>query len=373
MHFNQKTAIQIAQYITACFLVLFMVGCDTKMPHEEGYVPRVKVVELKEIGSCKDEQGTLFRVNYVGFNTLMFFSKFIYFVKPDMGKFCIPDLDQSKRHTLSKAEKQKLDAGFFNTVHLANAVETVKDAEGNVSYQRVGLKRLQDQVRMGSELAYLDLHLFDYKDTGREFKYSEDNPYYQRLKHLAKSGDAEAMCLFSRKIPTPFKGYEHLKLNQQETLTPEDRKKLILKRFEEGPEDKWTKGMINAAKAGASDCMYSYGFSLLKGELPNQLEFNSESNTQEGMKYMIKAAKNGNAGVAKHLAIQYILGPQGGNNFVEYDLGKYKCWAQVYNQSFPDVYKPILFEEKIKREQFSKGTLNFTEYDPLTLCQTIKE
>ncbi len=380
MNFNKKIMVKVPLYIgvTLLLLFLFMPGCDRKMPNEEGYVSMTKVVELKEVGHCKDEPGKLVRVNYVGLNTLMFFSKFAYFVDSNMGTFCIPDLDEEKRKMLSKAEQQKLEVGFFNARTLFFGSEMVKDADGNVSSQPIALRRLQELVRMGSELAYLELHLRDYKDTKREFKYSEDNPYYQRLKQLAKSGNAEAMCLFSSRIPTPFEGYEHLKYSSEDALAIKDyQTKFRIKLLEEGPEDKWLKGIVNAAKAGSSYCMYLYGAGLLRGDTDYKSLSESENSKEEGMKYLLKAAEKGSANTARFLSFKYILGSKAKDNIFEYDLGKYACWSQIYNQSFPLVPKPILFENTIKRKirsaKINGKTLNFTQYNLLTLCQTIKE
>ncbi|MCF6345769.1 MAG: hypothetical protein L3J00_04775 [Thiomicrorhabdus sp.] len=376
----KKIMLKISLYIGIILLLLFffMPGCDVKMPHEEGYVPMTKIVELKEVGRCKNEPGTLMRVNYVGLNTLMFFSKFSYFVSPNMGKFCIPDLDEGKRKMLSKAEQQKLEVGFFNARDFSLGSEMVKDADGNVSHQSIALRRLQELVRMGSELAYLELHLFDYKDTKKSFKFSEDNPYYQRLKQLAKSGNAEAMCLFSMRKPTPFVGYEHLKYGSADGLETEDYlKKLSIRRLQEGPEDKGVKGIVNAAKAGSSYCMSLYGSGLLRDDTSYKPLSESEDSRQEGMKYALKAAKKGNANIAKSLSYGYLLGDVGVSYFFEQDLGKYVCWSQIYNQSFPPVHKPILFENRIKDKIWTAKrngkVFSFTQYDPQTLCQTIKE
>jgi len=356
--------------------VLFgVVACDAKKPGDMGYVPTVKVVELDEVGQCKDEKGTLAEINYVGFNLMSFWSDFMYFIQPPMGEFCIPNLDESKRQQLSESEKLKLEVGYFNSQSLMTTVEPVKDLNGKISYQPVGLRQMQELVGMGSELAYIDLHLFDYKHTRQPFKFLETNPYYQRLKRLAKSGNAEAMCLYSKRTPTPFIGYEHLEYNKQQDSKDKNYfKNLVLKRYEQGPEDKWEKGMIQAAKAGGSYCMWRYGQWLLSGNVYNKEFPYIEKNVTEGMKYYLKAAEIGNADVAMTLSLKYILGPASRvPPSFDFDLGKYQCWSQIYNQSFPPVYKPIRFKQEIKQIMQVKKITSFTEYSPSSLCQTINE
>ncbi len=367
------------QWLLLITFLLFIQGCsESKLPHEEGYKPMVKILKYSEVGECSDEKGTLARVAYTGFNTLSIWTMFIHFIVPEMSTYCIPELDEKKRLQLSSAEKQKLDVGFFNK-NSASTLIREKDEEGNIRYKRLALLQLQELVRQGSELAYIDLHLFDYKDTGREFKYSEDNPHYQRLKQLAQSGDAEAMCLYARRIPLEMD--KKLVYNEEEYYKNKDTyfSGLKLRQYKYGPDDKWLKGVINAAKAGSVGCMSSYGSVLLNGSPPL-----IKQDIDKGMKYLLKAAQKGSARAPKTLFLEYLTGfnqPKlKGDTYkppkpppLEYDLGKYKCWAQVYNQTFPAVYQPARYEQKVADHKSRHQINHITEYNPLTFCQTIKE
>lgn len=355
-------------------LVGSVTGCSKEEAMRQNYE---KQIEFKKIGTCEDS-GTLSRVNYTGFNLLSFVSSFFSFIDPDKFSYCIPGLDEQKVKELSKAEKQALDAAFFNALRNKNKVTSVKQSNGDVRYQSISLKNLQDLVRQGSELAYLDLHLFDYRENYKTFNFSETNPYYQRLKALATQGDAEAMCLFSQRIPTPFDGYEHLKEPPRKYSSYEiyearkNGKPLTLRteaddyRFRErhinGPENKWTKGIVKAAKMGSSECMSIYGGFLLGGSE----NLGIKKNQTEALEMLINAAKKGSARAARGLALKYYLGKQ-----LPYDLGKYVCWAEIYNLTYPEPYLKEDYTGMIRSlNRVGKGR-GYVKYSQKSFCQDV--
>lgn len=350
----------INNWLVASFIgfILMLSGCSKESIMN---MSLDKSIEYEELGQCIDSEGTLSRVKYSGSNILGLFSKISYFGNSNNWNYCIPDLDRKRVNSLSVRDKERLDAGFFNAIGKIYKKEMVKSKSGEVKQVSISLQDMQTLVEMGSELAYLDMHLFDYHQTFTQFNFTEDNPYYQRLKQMANGGDAEASCLFSRRIPSPFKGYEHLKYDKERDTKDQSYFNSLLKeRFLFGPEGKWTRGSIDAAKRGASDCMAAHGHRLLKGN-PN-LQVRPDQTL--GKEYLVQAAQKGSARASAVLYLNYKTGIS-----FQRDLGKYVCWAKIYNDSFPPVYKKEDFESYIKIQRLISKDLVITHYSTESLCQ----
>ncbi len=336
--------------------------------------PEPKRTVVDSYGRCKLQPGTLVNIdpNSVKYPTP------VYVWKKDGQKEivenCIPDLDQKLVKSLSKKRKEQLVTNFFAIYRMTGQsrdpnlfpkdVDTSKITRVNHAFLL-----MQKEVKKGSELAYLDMHLHDYYnlDLGNyRLKFTEDNPYYQRLKNLAYSGDADAMCLFSQRIPTPFPGYKDLTWEHERFRD----KEMSIKRFQNGPNDKWVKGMVKAAKMGSGHCMRAYSDYLLTGSLSQAIP----KNEKLGKRYLIEAGRKNDQSAMATLAYNYAHGKHG----FPFDLGKAKCWADKLSMVTSELnYRIAGLRYNIKADIYfakNKGiTLNqFNVYDPDSNCDLIK-
>lgn len=367
--------IKITIVLVNLSFVILLSACSKEEAMSRQYE---KQIEYKQIGEC-EVGGKLSIVNYTGFNLMSFLTGFMNLFNPEKFSYCIPALDKEKVKALNKEEKQALDTAFFNALQNKNHLEKITK-NGEVKYLSITLRQLQELVRKGSELAYLDLHLVDYYDNHKSFNFTENSPYYLRLKELANNGDADALCLYSRRIPTPFPSLEHLKeppskhsvyeiyqaqkKGQTLNLNTEEFNAIVKERHLNGPENKWSRGSLKAAKMGSSECMSMYGGSLLSGSEMLGIQ----KNQKQGLKYLIEAAKKGSARAAHVLSLKYYLGKQ-----LPYNLGKYACWAEVYNHTYPKPHLEEDYESMIWSLNSVEKDLNYTKYSAKSFCQNIIE
>lgn len=367
--------IKITIVLVNLSFVILLSACSKEEAMSRQYE---KQIEYKQIGEC-EVGGKLSIVNYTGFNLMSFLTGFMNLFNPEKFSYCIPALDKEKVKALNKEEKQALDTAFFNALRNKNHLEKITK-NGEVKYLSITLRQLQELVRKGSELAYLDLHLVDYYDNHKSFNFTENSPYYLRLKELANNGDADALCLYSRRIPTPFPSLEHLKeppskhsvyeiyqaqkKGQTLNLNTEEFNAIVKERHLNGPENKWSRGSLKAAKMGSSECMSMYGGSLLSGSEMLGIQ----KNQKQGLKYLIEAAKKGSARAASILYLNYILGED-----LPFNLGKYACWADIYNQTQPTPRQKVNFLGRVNLIKDLKKNIEFKRFAPKSFCQNIIE
>jgi hypothetical protein len=358
------------------YLIVFLIFSGLAFPFHELSKATAQRTQVASYERCTTQPGTL--VNLVP-DSIKYPADIYYFNKQGQRtpiENCIPDLNQELVNNLSEQTKNQLAANFFAiTSRSIRKVRTRSDVvlnqlpddakkDTNANIPDVFLL-MQSEVKKGSILAYIDMHLHDYYtlDTSNyRLQFSEKNPHYQKLKKMAYNGDGDAMCLYSQRIPTPFPGYEHLTWEHD---IPKDRA-MILRNFKEGPDDKWLKGMIKAAKMEGSDCMAQYGSLLLTGKLKGIIP----ANRQLGIEYMEKAAKKNNERALRLLAYNYSTG----NNGFEYNLGKAKCWATKLNSTFAELYPSLAFKISTYISIAKNKGVNlsdFPTYDPNNNCQLI--
>ncbi|MPQ77610.1 hypothetical protein F8R13_11205 [Hydrogenovibrio sp. JE_KL2] len=341
--------------------------------------PAPKRTIVDSYGRCKLQQGTLVNID----PSSVKYPTPVYVWKKDghreVVENCIPDLDQKLVKSLSKKRKEQLVTNFFAIYRMTEHSnkdpnlypKDVDDSKDN----RVSTAFLlmQKEVQKGSELAYLDMHLHDYYnlDMGNyPLQFSEENPYYQRLKKLAYSGDADAMCLFSQRIPTPFAGYSDLIQKSRKT----ENKTLQIRRFKQGPKDKWIRGIIKAAEMGSGQCMKFYSDFLLGNIMGVSYAEIIPKDNILGKHYLIKAGQKNNQNAMFALAYNY------GNaaNGFSYNLGKAKCWADKLSMATSELnYRIAGLRYNIKGDIYLaklKGiALNqFNSYDPDNNCELMK-
>ncbi|MPQ75946.1 hypothetical protein [Hydrogenovibrio sp. JE_KL2] len=337
--------------------------------------PEPKRTIVDSYGRCKLQPGTLVNID----PSSVKYPTPVYVWKKDGHKEivenCIPDLDQKLVKSLSKKRKEQLVTNFFAIYRMTEQGNTdpnlySKDVDSSKDNRvSTAFLLMQKEVMKGSVLAYLDMHLHDYYnlDLGNyRLKFTEDNPYYQRLKKLAYSGDADAMCLFSQRIPTPFPGYKDLTWEHEHFRD----KNMLIKRFQNGPNDKWEKGMVKAAKMGSGSCMRAYSSFLLTGSHPHVIPRNEIL----GKKYLIEAGRKNDQSAMWGLAYDYAHGEDG----FPFDLGKAKCWTDKLSKVTSDLkYRIFGLNYNVKADIYlakRKGiTLKqFNVYDPDNNCDLIK-
>ena len=305
-------------------LTMLLSGC---IDQEEA-----RFVEHHEVGRCADEPGTLIRLlpadDWTRFQTYLLNTVLWFAYNPRYDHFCIPDLPKDKISNLTAEEKQQLRIDFVNRGRIKTTKDKVLNKIGPPKHS--SFLDLQNLVRKGSELAYLEMNL----DSGYDSSwivFKEDNPHYQRLKYLAyEQQDAEAMCLYSNLTPTPFKGYEYLNHRAlKKAISSPNTQAFHERRWLEGPEDKWGRGMKKAADMGSMKCMTSHAYWSYRNMI---LEPYSESDRK---KIYLSLAPKGEWFSIRTIASSYRLGSGG----FKKDLAKSKCWMQRYNQF--DVSKPF--------------------------------
>ncbi len=319
---------------------------------------KVKSIMHEEVGRCDNEPGTLIRVVSTDWWTRVEFdflkTIFWFSYQPKQDHFCIPDLPIEKIKNLTEQEKEKLRIDYVNRGLFKTTQDKIKGTSYYTPPKSSKFLDLQDLVRRGSELAFLELHLVDsYKIANSNYplKFKESNPYYQQLKQLAYSGDAEAMCLYSKVIPAPFKGYEDLTLYEFRKLNHEGKVQMHQRRWVEGPDDKWGRGRKKAAQMGSIECGEYYA-----GLSAQNMTYDSIP-LSEVKKTYLNAATKGSYPATSGVAIFYRLGING----FEKNLAKSKCWMQKYNQL--DVSKPFTKDQVNQIEPLARNRHKGNNFD----------
>ena len=273
---------------------LILTGCEES--EVNGFVDTVlkDYVAQKDLGRCQNEPGRLVQPYHPWFITRI--ADAILITPKQEGspiENCIPDLnpDVVKQLTPEQIAKNRNEfARVISPVQYTIADEFEKKSGALIRINRTFLD-LQELVRQGEELAQIELNLTDYYSNEiKRYTFTEDNPYYQRLKQLAQQGDADAMCHYATRSPEPLKGYEHLQGASFQKL------------YQDGPEDKWANGIIKAAKQGSVRCLYDYSRMLVEKE-SNSVTV--DYNPKLGFELLKEAAYKGSVAAAGTLAFIY--------------------------------------------------------------------